>query len=399
MSAKRASAPKSLDLGAAKKKTKTARAVKSAKPAAKLAKAKPAAVKAKPAAVKAKPAAKAKPAPQAKPDAKVKLAPAKPAAKADKAKKPTPKTALKKTTPPSKKPTARPVPAVRVAAVKKPAAKIVPPAKKPAMATPPQKPATVTVVPPKKAARTEKEKPMVDTAKPTAPRAVVRIAAGMRTPKAPPSASIENETRSVLRQNGPPSTRRPVGPKIEVNPKLERSKHLVNGSAAPDATPGVKPMSVAAKHRAAAEAVFARVTGADEVAPAAPAAPPPPPSPYPVRQSEVGGPSTYAARINEQDSLVTSLRLSSSPEEALAYASQLAERFKLPPDQTMLLRVIELGDAKLTKLALEELLELEDRGRVRPSNELRSILTAIQSRDPETVEIKQLLLEKIGVSG
>jgi hypothetical protein len=104
-------------------------------------------------------------------------------------------------------------------------------------------------------------------------------------------------------------------------------------------------------------------------------------------------------RISERDSLTTTLRITDSRETALQAARELAQRFQLPPDQALLVKVIGLGEAGLTKLALEELLELDDRGRVRRTPDLRDALDKLRSNDRETNELKDLLLEKIGGLG
>ena len=80
------------------------------------------------------------------------------------------------------------------------------------------------------------------------------------------------------------------------------------------------------------------------------------------------------------------------------YARELAERFQLPPDQSVLVKVITLGDKRLTRLALEELLELEDRGRVRVNPELVEALEGVRHRDREIREIRDLLLQKLRVT-
>lgn len=269
------------------------------------------------------------------------------------------------------------------------------------------KPAKAATIAARKApANTGKDKSMEETAKPAA-RAVVRIARGLRTPKAPPApvaAAPEppKGPRTVRREGGgaAAAARRAAGPKVEINPRLERSKHLIKSTPPPEAAPAGKTMSVAAKHRAAAEAVFAKLTVAEakpaEAGAAAEGAAATP-MPFSARPPDQGG-GSYQMRISEHDSAVTALRLASSPAETLDAARNLADRFKLPPDQSLLLRVVALGDARLTKLALEELLELEDRGRVRPTPELKNVLGALQSTDPETREIRQLFLEKIGVA-
>jgi len=147
-------------------------------------------------------------------------------------------------------------------------------------------------------------------------------------------------------------------------------------------------MSVAAKKRAEAEAMFAKI------APKALATQPKSQEPEKLAEARQrvyhGG-----VRISERDSLTTQLRLADVQKEAYDAAQALADRFRLPPDQNLLLKVIGLDDADLTKLALEELLELEDRGRVRPTSELKTALGELHGHDGETNELKDLLLEKI----
>jgi hypothetical protein len=247
-----------------------------------------------------------------------------------------------------------------------------------------------------------------NAATPAPRRAVVRIARGERAPqkKGLPVASLQ--TPDTGRSAEHPSMVRPPprhpAPKVEINPKYQSSKGIIGrGSAqAPSAPtePGGKPMSVAAKHRANAEAMFAKFAKPQEapvpVKEAVPSTPPPPPSPPQYGGGAQSRDQYGAVRINERDTLTTALRLSSSRAETLDAAKQLADRYQLPPDQNLLVKVIELGEARLTKLALEELLELDDRGRVRPNPELRSALTGVRSADPETEELKQLFLQKIG---
>ncbi len=162
-------------------------------------------------------------------------------------------------------------------------------------------------------------------------------------------------------------------------------------------------MSVAAKNRAVAEAAFKKLTPSTQVkdqsggvsvgvraAPATSSAQP----------SGAAGQghhkSDFELRISHRDSLTTALRLAESDSKALEAAQELAHKFQLPPDQNLLIRIVELGDETLTKLALEELLELDDRGRVRPNRALVDAVGQIRSVDRETVELKDLFLEKIG---
>ncbi|MCC7385461.1 MAG: hypothetical protein IT384_26665 [Deltaproteobacteria bacterium] len=225
---------------------------------------------------------------------------------------------------------------------------------------------------------------------------VVRIAGGLRTPKgkaARPNGLGDGAEAPAKRSEARPDLiRRVPSPRVEVNPRLQSSKDIAKN---PPRADGEKPMSVAEKHRAAAEAMFARLTVNQESSSAPANGSAGAPLPYAARKQDEGG-GSYTMRVSEFDSLTTALRLASSREEALRAAAELAERFKLPMDQALLLKVISLGDHALSKLALEELLELEDRGRVRPTPELKSVLSQLESRDPEVLELRALLLEKIG---
>jgi hypothetical protein len=246
--------------------------------------------------------------------------------------------------------------------------------------------------------------------KASAARRVVRIAAGGRPAKKPEPLP---GTGPRGRPTGPQPTgddRRHFvpsgGPKIEINPRLQSSKGIIS-TPAPEAQ-GKKPMSVAAKHRAQAEAMFAKITGS-EAPPPMPPAPTPapaaaPPAPMPSTPAPPPSAAAYGQnnrdtfgglRINERDSLTTALRLAPSREAAFDAAKQLADRYQLPPDQNLLVKVIELADARLTQLALEELLELDDRGRVRPNPELKNAISGVKAADSETEELKQLFLQKI----
>ncbi|NJK88593.1 MAG: hypothetical protein HC923_03785 [Myxococcales bacterium] len=105
----------------------------------------------------------------------------------------------------------------------------------------------------------------------------------------------------------------------------------------------------------------------------------------------------FDVRISEQDSLTTQLRMSDG-KPALDAAIALAERYRLPPDQSLLMKVVRLRNASLTKLALEELLELDDRGRVRSNPELIETLKGLKTKDRETNELKELFLQKLGAA-
>jgi hypothetical protein len=229
-------------------------------------------------------------------------------------------------------------------------------------------------------------------------RSVLRIAAGTRTPKAKSREEQKDSVEQVGKRIGVPSAPAKPGmkpaPKVEINPKLQSSRGII-GSA--EGEKKERPMSVAQKNRAAAEAAFLRVAEprAPSPVPAAPSNGVHAPTPGPGQPHK----SAFEMRISERDSLTTSLRLAESKEAAIQAAQDLAERFQLPPDQSLLVKVIGLGDERLTKLALEELLELDDRGRVRRTPDLREALDRLKSRDRETTELKELLLEKMGAFG
>ncbi|MGF1509506.1 MAG: hypothetical protein ACFB9M_08390 [Myxococcota bacterium] len=146
-------------------------------------------------------------------------------------------------------------------------------------------------------------------------------------------------------------------------------------------------MSFAERQRAEAEAAFQKI--APNWKPKGNRPPPPPALDPPIHKSE------FQLRISEQDTLTTELRIEGG-KRALKAAHTLAERFRLPPDQNLLMKVMTLGDNKLTKLAIEELLELEDRGRVRANPELITSLRGLKSRDKEIRELRDLFLEKLG---
>ncbi|MEE2901828.1 MAG: hypothetical protein VYC39_05835 [Myxococcota bacterium] len=198
--------------------------------------------------------------------------------------------------------------------------------------------------------------------------------------------TLAKSMKSVLsgEQSSAPS------PRKELDPRFEKS-NLVSKSAAPKE----KTMTVAEKNRATAEAMFAQISQgppADAMVQAETGANTRPVAQVPAyRRGEFGN-----IRWNERDALTTELRLAQSRKEIMAAAQQLAERHRLPPDQNLLLKVLELRNKELTRLALEELLELDDRGRVRPTPELRTALNELKTRDKEARELKELLVEKLG---
>jgi hypothetical protein len=259
---------------------------------------------------------------------------------------------------------------------------------------------TKALPPADEAAPAAKEAKMVnaESAQRGAKKGVVRPVCGARPEKV---SELEGGAPAPDRRQARPSAPAPVdvrakkpSPKIEVNPKLERSKHLVTTPAPAAPEPTKKPMSVAEKNRAQAEAVFARLS-APEVTEQKPEAVAPVELPFSARHKD-DAQSNYLTRVSERDTITTRLRLASGRAEALAAATELADRFSLPPDQGLLVKVMELGDQRLTKLALEELLELDDRGRVRGNPELRQALGRVKQKDPEIQELKQLFLEKLG---
>lgn len=307
----------------------------------------------------------------------------------------------KKGAPPPKKPAAKAKAKTKAAPLK---AKVVP-AKKPVAKKPDEKPVTKKVpkekAMPEKVAKAKKPEAAQAPSPKKAPPAsrdskmksegstqpatekkptVLRVAAGQRKPK------IVAEATPVVPENKPTSetkTRtRKAGRVLELNPKLESSRGLL-----PKVEAQQKPMSAAERTRAAAEAAFAQV---------APKLIKETPAPPPVTKTPQFHKSEFELRISERDSLTTQLRLTADDQLALAAARELAQRFKLPPDQALLVRVLGLGDQDLAKLALEELLELDDRGRVRRNDELVQAITKLGTKDKEIQELRELFLEKLG---
>jgi hypothetical protein len=58
--------------------------------------------------------------------------------------------------------------------------------------------------------------------------------------------------------------------------------------------------------------------------------------------------------------------------------------------------VIDLGEDTLTHLALDGLLELDDRGRVRANDDIVRSIRGINSQDRVIRELQELFLEKLG---
>lgn len=170
-----------------------------------------------------------------------------------------------------------------------------------------------------------------------------------------------------------------------------------NGAAAtPPAPPTPRErLSVAAQLRAAAEAQFSKIapslsTVAGEASPEADA------------PQHRGGPpqfhqSEFQIRFSEQDQLANRVRNARSAADAEEAASQLIQRFgTLPPDQALLTRCLAFSDDRILEKALDELLELDGRGKVRSTPELIGAVREIRSKSPTVLELVELLLEKLG---
>lgn len=71
---------------------------------------------------------------------------------------------------------------------------------------------------------------------------------------------------------------------------------------------------------------------------------------------------------------------------------------RLPPDQSLLTRVLTFKDDGLLERALDELLELDGRGKVRSSPDLVRTIKGIRSKNSGVRELADLLLEKLGAS-
>ncbi len=215
-----------------------------------------------------------------------------------------------------------------------------------------------------------------------------------RPPQAESKASPADKPKTVIRmsaseraanRNRRGKAAHPPG-MHELNPKLQSSRDILPRSEGQ--VPGGRPMSFAEKVRAEAEAAFQKIAPAWSPNEAEPEPEPAAPAPEVHR-------SQFQIRISEQDQLTVKLRMSEG-RAAVAAAKELADKYQLPPDQSLLMKVITLRNTELTRLALEELLELDDRGRVRSNPELIAALQGIKSRDKEIRELRSLFLEKLG---
>ena len=269
-----------------------------------------------------------------------------------------------------------------------------------AVKTPPAQPTSETVPSPRElaaqklAAARSKTPTAAQPATPTTVKgkgrkAIIRKAGTVRDSR--PSNGVGDPAKpapkAIRRRPKDEQKRTGNGPILEVNPKLESTRDRL--PKAQGQTGGAKPMTFAERQRAEAEAMF------QQIAPKWKEEPPPPPtnngaSPH-FHKSE------FEIRVSERDSLTTALRLEQNKKRSLAIAQKLADDFQLPPDQGVLMKVLTLRDERLTLLALEELLELEDRGRVRPSDDLVKAVKGSRGKNPEIAELRTLLLQKLGV--
>lgn len=153
---------------------------------------------------------------------------------------------------------------------------------------------------------------------------------------------------------------------------------------------------MAARQRAEAEAAFRKI------APGwTPLGPSEPKGPVKARRDAPDDrhfrKSEFEIRYSERDSLVTDLRFTDQKKKAVSIARDLVARFQLPPDQDVLVKVLSLGEPDLVRPALEELLELDDRGRVRANPALTRVLKRVKISEPDLRELKDLLLAKLGL--
>jgi hypothetical protein len=229
---------------------------------------------------------------------------------------------------------------------------------------------------------------------------VVRVAAGQRKKKElPPEPTHEapaSPAASAAGQVAPASADRSGEDKVirrpakvvELNPRLESSRGIVPKV---EPQPGSRPMSVAERQRAEAEAAF------QKIAPALAASSVPPAVAEERPTNPAFHKSQFELRTSERDGMMTALRLSQDRGQSLELAREFAKRYReLPSDQGLLLKVIELGEDKLTHLALDGLLELDDRGRVRANDDIVRAIRGIDSQDRVIRELQELFLEKLG---
>ncbi len=164
---------------------------------------------------------------------------------------------------------------------------------------------------------------------------------------------------------------------------------------APLAAAPTERMSVAAQQRAHAEALFSQIAPKLSAASVVEAEAAP---------SHRGGApqfhqSEFQMRLSRQDQLMTAVRNARLPKDAKKAAHELLEDFgRLPPDQALLARVLTFKDERLTEAALDELLELDGKGKVRANPELVEVVRATRTKSPGVRELRDLLLEKLGTA-
>jgi hypothetical protein len=156
-------------------------------------------------------------------------------------------------------------------------------------------------------------------------------------------------------------------------------------------------MSVAAQQRALVEQQFA------EIAPALSRAAAEPEEEHAAPSYRGGPPSIHQspaqAKLSLVDQLTTAVRNAKRPEDARRAAHDLIDELgQLPPDQALLTRVLTFRDDRLLEKALDELLELDGRGKVRASPELTAIVKKIDSPNRDVQYLQELLLEKLGAA-
>lgn len=156
-------------------------------------------------------------------------------------------------------------------------------------------------------------------------------------------------------------------------------------------------MSVAAKQRAEVEAAFSRI------APSLSAASSPETPGVGATPQHRGGPpqfhhSEFQLRLSRQNQLVSEVREAPTEGAAQAAARKLLDEFdKLTEDQSVLIRILGFDDEELVERALDDLLELDDKGKVRSSPELVTAIRGVKSSRRSVRELVDVLLVKLRV--
>jgi hypothetical protein len=306
-----------------------------------------------------------KKAPTKKAPAKKAVAKKAPAKKAVAKKAPTKKVVAKKA--PTKKAVARKAPAKKAVAKKAPTKKVV--AKK---------------APAKKAATKKAATKKAPAKKAVAKKAPTKKAVAKKVPAKKPS-SKKTPTKKLTAKKAPTAKKAAV-PVAEVAPPkpdflMRRPKPATDGEA-----PKPKPMNVAAKKRADAEAAFKMSAAGEEV------------KGLPATSPAQRAPNDFGPiRLNERDRLTIELRNAEGAEQTCLAALRLIDsKHPLPPDPTVLIGLVPLDDRRVRIAALEELLELRHRGRLRDSVELREALGSVPPADREAVELRGMILDHLG---